>query len=70
MKYPFSVYQAKVENHVFWVAESPALNGCVGQGETPDEAIKELELNEASWLETAKEFGISIPDIPCEQMNS
>ena len=69
MKYPFSVYQAKVEDHVFWIAEIPALKGCVGQGETADEAIKELKINEEAWLETAKEFGISIPDIPCEQIN-
>ena len=58
MKYPFNVYQTKVEEHVFWIAEIPALNGCVGQGETADEALKELELNEETWLETAKEYGI------------
>ena len=69
MKYPFNVYQTKVEDHVFWIAEIPALNGCVGQGETADEALKELELNEEAWLETAKEYGIEIPEIPCEQIN-
>lgn len=69
MKYPFSVYQTKVEDHVFWIAEIPALNGCVGQGETAEDAVKELELNEEAWLETAKEYGIDIPEIPCEQIN-
>ena len=69
MKYPFSVYQTKVEDHVFWIAECPALSGCVGQGETAEDAIKELELNEEEWLETAKEYGIDIPEIPCEQIN-
>ena len=69
MKYPFNVYQTKVEEHIFWIAESPMLNGCVGQGETADEALKELELNEEEWLVTAKEFGIEIPDIPVEQIN-
>ncbi len=69
MKYPFSVYQTKVEDHVFWIAEAPALNGCVGQGETAEDAVKELELNEEAWLETAKEYGIDIPEIPCEQIN-
>ena len=47
MKYPFNVYQTKVEEHVFWIAEIPALNGCVGQGETADEALKEVTLHEA-----------------------
>lgn len=69
MRYPFSVYQTKVEDHVFWIAESPLLNGCIGQGETADDAIKELELNEEAWLETAEEYGIAIPEIPCEQVN-
>ena len=69
MKYPFNVYQTKVEDHVFWIAEIPALNGCVGQGETADEALKELELNEEAWLETAKEYGIEIPAVPCEKIN-
>lgn len=69
MRYPFTVYQTKVEDHIFWIAESPTLLGCVGQGETADDAIKELELNEEAWLETAKEYGIEIPEIPCEQIN-
>lgn len=61
MKYEFEVYQMEVEGHLFWVAKSKALKGCVGQGETADEAIKELETNESEWLLTAKEYGITIP---------
>lgn len=63
MKYEFEVYQMKVEDHLFWVAKSKALKGCVGQGETSDEAIRELELNEQEWLDTAKEFNIPIPPV-------
>ena len=40
MRYPFTVYKTKVEEHIFWIAESPSLKGCVGQGETADDAIK------------------------------
>ena len=64
MKYPFKVYQAQVEDHVFWIAESLCLNGCIGQGDTNEEAISALEENEVVWLETAKEDGIKIPPIP------
>ena len=32
MKYEFEVYQMKVEDHLFWVAKSKILKGCVGQG--------------------------------------
>ena len=63
MLYEFKVYQMKVENHIFWVAESLSLKGCVGQGETSEDAIKELGENEKEWLDTAKEFGIPIPPI-------
>lgn len=61
MLYEFSVYQMKVEDHLFWVAESKSLKGCVGQGDSSEEAVKELEENEKEWLNTAKEFGIPIP---------
>ena len=66
MLYPFQVYQNKVEEHVFWVAKSACLKGCVGQGETAEEAISELEVNEQEWLVTAKEVGIPIPPVPVE----
>ena len=66
MLYPFQVYQSKVEEHVFWVAKSASLKGCVGQGETVEEAISELESNEQEWLETAKEVGIPVPPVPVE----
>ena len=64
MIYPFSVFQNEVENHFFWVAKSSSLKGCVGQGDNPEEAIAELADNEKEWLESAKEFGIPIPEVP------
>lgn len=69
MKYPFKVYQTQAEKHVFWVAECPCLKGCVGQGDTIDDAIQSLEENETVWLETAAECGIEIPSIPLESVN-
>lgn len=66
MRYPFQVYQNKVEEHLFWVAKSTCLKGCVGQGETAAEAISELEANEEEWLVTAKEVGMPIPPVPVE----
>ena len=60
MIYPYRVYKTQVEDHQFWVAES-ILNGCVGQGDTQEEALEELEENEKAWIETAREFEIDIP---------
>ncbi|MBQ3077671.1 MAG: type II toxin-antitoxin system HicB family antitoxin [Clostridia bacterium] len=66
MKYPYRVYRTQVEDHVFWTAESPALKGCVGQGETLEEAVTELESNEQAWLELAEEYEMEIPEVPIE----
>ena len=67
MKYPFTVFQMENEGQIFWVAKSIYLKGCVGQGETQEEAISELRDNEVAWLETAEEIGIAIPEIPIER---
>ena len=66
MLYPFRVYQSRAEQHVFWVAKSALLKGCVGQGETAAEAVSELEANELEWIATAKEVGIPIPAVTVE----
>lgn len=44
-----------------WIAKSVSLKGCVGQGNTSREAIRELEENERVWLSVAKEERIPIP---------
>ena len=64
MQYPFNVYKTQVEDHVFWIAESTCLKGCVGQGDNLEDAVNELDENESVWLETAKEIGLDIPNIP------
>lgn len=69
MKYPFTVFQSETDNHVFWIAKSTLLKGCVGQGDTSDEALKELSENEESWLEAATEFGIPVPEIPVDNLD-
>lgn len=68
MIYPFSVFQSAVEGHIFWVAKSNYLRGCVGQGDSQEEAIEELKENEKSWLETAKKAGIPIPQVTVIRM--
>ena len=64
MTYPFITYQMEVDGHVFWVAESQNLNGCVGQGDCVSQAVAELEENETEWLESARKYNIPIPKPP------
>ena len=61
MKSEFEVYQMQVEDHLFWVARSKILKGCLGQGDTAEDAIKELEINEEEWIDTATVCGIPVP---------
>ena len=43
------------------IAEVPELKGCFADGKTRAEAISNVELVIAEWLEVAKEDGIAIP---------
>lgn len=69
MKYPYDVKKTQVENHVFWVAVSKCLKGCIGQGDSIEEAVSELQINEDEWIETATKFDIPIPDIQIETLS-
>lgn len=44
-----------------YVAYAPELTGCLADGETPDEALRNLEDAVACWLEAARENGSSLP---------
>ncbi len=45
-----------------YVADIPDLSHCSAFGETPDEALKELLLAKAAWLEAAKAGQRPIPE--------
>jgi antitoxin HicB len=46
-----------------YVAEIPALKGCLAQGETLAEVLDELKIIADLWLETAERYGQELPDI-------
>ena len=45
-----------------WIIEVPELPGCMADGETPQEALANVEVIMAEWIETAKEIGREIPE--------
>ncbi len=49
--YPIIIYPAEEGGYV---AEVPALKGCLAQGETQAECLKELKKVQTLWLESAK----------------
>ncbi len=44
-----------------YLVEIPDLPGCMADGETVEEALREIEDAASSWLETAKAEGDTIP---------
>lgn len=45
-----------------WVADVPDLRSCSAFGDTPAEALAEVEKAMDAWLEVAREDGLSIPE--------
>jgi predicted RNase H-like HicB family nuclease len=60
-KYPFTFSYEDFDGHQVWICESKSLNGCVSQGDTKIEALRQFAENEEEWLETATKLGIVIP---------
>jgi antitoxin HicB len=60
MKYPTVTYRCEEGGYV---VEIPALKGCLAQGDTLDEALQELKVVMELWLETAKRYGQTLPDV-------
>ncbi|TAH51298.1 MAG: type II toxin-antitoxin system HicB family antitoxin [Chloroflexota bacterium] len=52
-------YSAEDEGYI---ADIPDLEACSAFGETPEEALKQVEIAKAAWLETARAEGKSIPE--------
>jgi len=44
-----------------YLATVPDLPGCMSDGETPEEALKNVQDAIASWIEAAKEWKFDIP---------
>ena len=58
LKYPMVIYPAEEGGYV---AEVPALKGCLAQGDTLVECLEELEVVQTLWLETAKRNKEKVP---------
>ena len=58
-KYEVIIYWSQ-EDRAF-IAEVPELPGCASDGQTYQEALKNVEVVIDEWIETAKELGRPIP---------
>ena len=58
-KYERIIYWSDSDNR--FIVEVPELAGCMADGETAEEAFKNVEIIISEWIETAKELGREIP---------
>ena len=58
-KYELIIYWS--EEDEAYVAEVPELAGCMADGKTYEEVIKNAQLIISKWIETAKSLGRDIP---------
>ena len=60
MRYELIIYWSKDDNS--FVVEVPELPGCMADGQTYAEAVKNAEDIIAEWIETARKLGRPIPE--------
>ncbi len=59
-KYEIIIYWSN-EDNVF-VADVPELPGCMAHGNTQEEALSNIKDAIQLWIDTAREFGDSVPE--------
>ena len=65
-KYEIILYWSRADG--VFVAEVPELPGCMAHGETQEAALRNANEAMALWVDTAREFGDSIPEPKGERL--
>lgn len=60
LKYEVIIYWSQTDES--FIAEMPELPGCMADGETPQEALAQIQVVANEWLETARELNRPIPE--------
>ena len=59
---PYTLRSPSWETEDMYLAEVPILPGCRAWGETPEEALLNLESVAAAFIESNEEHGVPLPD--------
>jgi antitoxin HicB len=62
LKYPVIVQPLSQEDGGGFLATVPDLPGCVSDGETPEEALANVQDAIAAWIEAAQDMGDRVPE--------
>ena len=65
-KYEVILYWSHVDGA--FVAEAPELPGCMAHGDTPEAALEHIHRAMDLWIDTAREFGDSVPEPKGERL--
>lgn len=60
--YPMVLRPLQEDEGGGWLAEIPDLPGCASDGETPEEAVRNVLEAQRAWLTVARERGRDIPE--------
>lgn len=61
LEYPVRIERLAESDGGGYLATVPDLPGCMSDGDTPEEALKNVQEAIASWIEAAKEWKQDIP---------
>ena len=61
LEYPIVVEPLPPEEGGGFVATVPDLPGCMSDGETPEEALVNVQEAIAAWIEAARDMGHAVP---------
>lgn len=59
LKYKVNIFWSEADNA--YIAEMPELAGCMADGKTYKEALKNIEVIAEEWIETAELLGRKVP---------
>ena len=62
LNYEIKIRKLTSEEGDGWFAEIPLLPGCISDGETPEEAIFNINDAKKCWVETCLELGRPVPE--------
>lgn len=63
---PYTIRGPSEDTEDMYLAECPVLPGCRAWGETPEEALFNLEGNAAAYIASCKEHGDELPPELCQ----
>jgi antitoxin HicB len=61
LEYPVRIERLADSDGGGYLATVPDLPGCMSDGETPEEALKNVQEAIASWIEAATEWKMDVP---------